>query len=125
MVLGRDCTASALAPRSRFEHGRGDARTALCTHAALIMIMMDWWLLFGVISNTLVRSGQRPYMHGSVRRRPNGCGLGRGLLDRADDITAARERSESLLRYSDVITRMHTSHAPPLEPNRAWIVWRN
>ena len=54
-----------------------------------------------------------------------GCGLGRGQLDRACDITAARERSESLLRYSDVITHMHASHAPPPEPNRARIVWRN
>ena len=42
-------------------------------------------------------------------RRPEGCGLGRGLLDRVDDIIAAREseRSESLLRLgyrdSDVI----------------------
>ena len=54
-------------------------------------------------------------MHGPVRRRPDGCGLGRGLLGRADDsdITAARRRSESLLRCSDVIARMHTSHAPP------------
>ena len=33
-------------------------------------------------------------MYESVRRRPDGCGLGRELLDRAADITAARERSE-------------------------------
>ena len=62
--------------------------------------------------------------HQSVRRRPDVYGLGRGLLDRAADIAAARERSESLLRYpgSDVIAHMHTSHAPPPEPNRARIV---
>ena len=47
-------------------------------------------------------------MSGSVWRRPDGCGLGQGLPDRADDITAARERSESLLRYSNGITRMRT-----------------
>ena len=65
--------------------------------------------------------------YGSVRRRPDsdGCGLGRGLLDRAADITAARERSESLLRYSDVITHSHMSHAPPPKPNAARIGWRN
>ena len=59
--------------------------------------------------------------------RPDVCGLERGLLDRADsdDITAARERSNSLLRYSDVITHTHTSHAPPPQPNRARLVWRN
>ena len=36
-------------------------------------------------------------MHGPVRRRPDGCGLGRlgGLLDRAADIIAARARSDS------------------------------
>ena len=66
---------------------------------------------------------------GRVRRRPNDggpvCGLGRGLLDRADDITAAQERSESLLRYSDAMTNMHTSHDPPPESNRAQLVWRN
>ena len=38
---------------------------------------------------------------------------------------SGRECSESLLGYSDVITHMHTSHAPPKEPNRARIVWRN
>ena len=62
-------------------------------------------------------------MYGSVRRRPDGCGLGRVMLDRAADLTAARERSESLLRYSEVITRMQMN--PPLEPNRARIVWWN
>ena len=39
------------------------------------------------------------------------CGLGRGRLDRAADITAARKRSEPLLRLgsSDVITHLHPS----------------
>ena len=64
-------------------------------------------------------------MHGPVRRRPDGCGLGRGLLDRAANITAARESSESLLVYSHVITHIYTSHAPPQEPNRDWIAWLN
>ena len=63
-------------------------------------------------------------MHGSVRRRPGGCGLGRGLLDRAAGTIAARARSESLLRHSDVSTHMHMSHAPPPEPNGARIIWR-
>ena len=44
-------------------------------------------------------------MHGPAWRRPDGC----GLVDRAADAIAARERSESLLRYSDVITHMHTT----------------
>ena len=52
-------------------------------------------------------------------------GLGRGLLDPVADITAALERSESLLRYSDVITHMLTSHALPPEPNWARTAWRN
>ena len=41
---------------------------------------------------------------------------------------ASLRRGESLLRYSDVIPYMHTSHAPPPEPNGARnprIVWRN
>ena len=109
--------------------------------------------MFGITSGTLVRSSPPPgcrgpppgcrgrravwnhfqyscpivsgTIHGPVRRRPDGCGLGRGLLDRADNITAARERSESLLGYSGVITHMHTSHAPPPGLFRARIVWRN
>ena len=51
-------------------------------------------------------------LHGSVRRRPDGCGLRRGLPDRAADIVAAQERSESLRRSSDVIAHTHPSHAP-------------
>ena len=47
------------------------------------------------------------------------------MLDRAADITAALESSESLLRYSEVITDMHMSHALPPERNRARIVWWN
>ena len=45
------------------------------------------------------------------------CGLGRGLLYRAANIIAARARSESLLRYSDVTDHMHTNHAPLPETN--------
>ena len=60
--------------------------------------------------------------YGSVRRRPGRCGLERGLLDRAAGITAARERSESLFRYSDGIAHVQTSLAPPPEPNRARFV---
>ena len=63
-------------------------------------------------------------LHGPVRRRPDGCGLGRGLLDRAADIIAARARSESLPRHSDASTHMHMSHAPAPEPNRARMIWR-
>ena len=62
-------------------------------------------------------------MHGQARWRPDGCGLGRGLVDRAADFIAARARSESLLRHSDVSTHMRMSHAPPPEPNRARIIW--
>ena len=61
-------------------------------------------------------------MHGPVRQRPDGCVLRRGLLDRAADIIAARARSESLIRYSDVPTQKHMRHAPPQEPNRAQII---
>ena len=50
-------------------------------------------------------------MHEPVRRHPDGCGLGRRLLDRAADIIAARARSEALLRHSDV----HMSHATGTE----------
>ena len=38
---------------------------------------------------------------------------------------SAPSNCESRLRYSDVITQMHTSHAPPQEQNGARIVWRN
>ena len=62
-------------------------------------------------------------VRGPVRRRPGSCGLGRGLLDRADDVSAARERSESLLRCSPVIAHTRPRHAPPPGPERARIVW--
>ena len=70
--------------------------------------------LFGIISNTLVRS----ILHGSERGRPDGCGLGRGPGRRYRLRGAARERFESLLRNSDVIIHIYTSHSP-LGPNRA------
>ena len=82
----------------------------------------SWQAMLGITPNTPVRSRQET-IHGSVRRRPDGCGLGRGLLDWAADIIAARARSESLIRHSDVFTHMHMSHAPPPEPNRARIIW--
>ena len=67
--------------------------------------------LLGITSHTLVnapvRSGQRPCMG-----RSDGRGLGRGLLDRADEITAA---TAPILRRD----HSHTSHAPPPEPMRA------
>ena len=50
--------------------------------------------VFGIANNEILS------ICGSVRRRFEGCGLGR---DRAADITAARERSESLLRCSYVM----------------------
>ena len=87
--------------------------------------------VFGITSNTLRLVRSIIYIDsicGSVRRRPDGLLAGArtaARLDRAPDITAAQERSKSLLGYSDVITHMHTSHAPPPEPNWARIVWRN
>ena len=83
--------------------------------------------VFGITSesNTLVRSSQRPYV-GLYFGAWTAAGWGEDCWsDRAADIIAALERSESLPRYSHVIAHMHTSHAPPLEPNKVKIGWRN
>ena len=81
--------------------------------------------VFGITCNTLVRSSQRPYV-GLYFGAWTAAGWGEDCWsDRAADIIAALERSESLPRYSHVIAHMHTSHAPPLEPNKVKIGWRN
>ena len=69
--------------------------------------------VFGITSNTLARSSQRPCM-GRYGGAPTSVGWG-GLLDRAADTIAAWARSESLLRYSDVSTHMHMSHAESVQ----------
>jgi hypothetical protein len=54
-------------------------------------------------------------MFGPGRRRPDGYGLGRGLLDRAADIIAARNALR--VTVSDVTIHI-TIHAPPPVPKR-------
>ena len=78
------------------------------------------WSVFGIASGTLVRSSQRP-CNGRHGGAPAAAGWGGdccvGPPGPPPDITAARERSEPLLRCSDVITHVQMSHAPPPEPN--------
>ena len=76
--------------------------------------------VFGITCNTLVRSSQRPYMgrHGGA---PTAAGWGEDCWTGSP---ISPPPGSALLRY-DLITQMQTSHAPPPEPNRARIVWRN
>ena len=79
--------------------------------------------VFGITSNMLVRSSQRPAWAGTAAPRRLLAGA-RTAGPIAADIIAARARSESLLRHSDVSAHIHTSHAPPPEQHRARIIWR-
>ena len=76
--------------------------------------------VFRITCNTPVRSSRRQCM-GRYRGAPTAARTaGPGL-----HIPLKPGSSKSLLRSSDVTIHMHTRHAPPPEPNRARIIWRN
>ena len=119
-----------IAPLAAVDPGADQCSLAYC-----------FFCVFGITSNTLVRSSLGSYYSYMGRhscapsRPPTAAGWAR-LLDQAADMTAAHHLpgrapshcSDTPTRspgHSGVINHMHMSHAPPQEPNRARIVWRN
>ena len=106
-------------PQARAQPGNARVRPS-STPTNLFGITCNRPGMFGITCNTLVRSSQRPYMgrHGGA---PTAAGWGEDCWTGSP---ISPPPGSALLRY-DLITQMQTSHAPPPEPNRARIVWRN